>query len=483
MMVPRPFSDEVIMNSITVENVYGPDANQDQETRLPGEEMHHGASHSARETSNPGSEDLIADRRRPTSNTRKNNVLLYGGVGMVALLMAGGYFLSRPTTINRPLPSTQSRIIHQVGVAPQGLIPLAPAATLANVQVKMPPASVHQKYMPQPPSTELSQLEQLQSGAQANFPPTPIGPAPNSSIVRPYREPLADTANPTPAVGIAKPLLQAVPGAPQASHVTAIAAHSPGTATPAPAPSGSPATALQAAAQISTPPPATRPIVVGGNPIPNPTNSITASAVPVTSAIGPEVLQPPPGTVTLAAAQAGALSSAQQTQLFQLVTDLATMERTDRINEAVLSGQVEEMSGLLTAKLADFDRRLSIQEAQNAVSGAMQAGSNAALTAAIAAPPAAVPSVPEGSSAPTAFSPPAATPASIPAIPPGSGTAVAIQYHVQAASPGLAMLSPVSGGVPLEAQVGDTIPGYGKVTGVIQQGDSWVVQTSSGNIE
>jgi hypothetical protein len=46
------------------------------------------------------------------------------------------------------------------------------------------------------------------------------------------------------------------------------------------------------------------------------------------------------------------------------------------------------------------------------------------------------------------------------------------------------MLSVVGGdGSPLEVQVGDIIPGYGKVLGVVQQGDSWVVQTQSGNIE
>jgi hypothetical protein len=46
------------------------------------------------------------------------------------------------------------------------------------------------------------------------------------------------------------------------------------------------------------------------------------------------------------------------------------------------------------------------------------------------------------------------------------------------------MLSVVGGdGSPLEVQVGDIIPGYGKVLAVVQQGDSWIVQTQSGNIE
>jgi hypothetical protein len=46
------------------------------------------------------------------------------------------------------------------------------------------------------------------------------------------------------------------------------------------------------------------------------------------------------------------------------------------------------------------------------------------------------------------------------------------------------MLSVVGGsGAPLEVQTGDTIPGWGRVLAVVQQGDSWVVQTSSGNID
>jgi hypothetical protein len=61
--------------------------------------------------------------------------------------------------------------------------------------------------------------------------------------------------------------------------------------------------------------------------------------------------------------------------------------------------------------------------------------------------------------------------------------AVPAQYQVQAASPGLAMLSVVGGGGSIEVQTGDVIPGYGKVLGVVQQGNSWVVKTASGNIQ
>jgi hypothetical protein len=164
------------------------------------------------------------------------------------------------------------------------------------------------------------------------------------------------------------------------------------------------------------------------------------------------------------------------------VTQLGTLERNDEIRQAVLAGQVQQLTLLLSGKMADYDRRLSMLEAQTAVSGAVQAASNTTVTAAIAAAPLAAPTAP-ASSPPVLSSAPAAG-AAIPASPPSNGPAAAAQYHVQAASPGLAMLSAVGGnGSPLEVQTGDIIPGYGKVLGVVQQGDSWVVQTQSGNIE
>jgi hypothetical protein len=73
------------------------------------------------------------------------------------------------------------------------------------------------------------------------------------------------------------------------------------------------------------------------------------------------------------------------------------------------------------------------------------------------------------------------------AVPLPSQPAVPQQYHVQAASPGLAMLTTVdrSGGdgSQIEVQVGDTLPGYGHVLSVMQQGTSWVVKTDSGLIQ
>ena len=61
------------------------------------------------------------------------------------------------------------------------------------------------------------------------------------------------------------------------------------------------------------------------------------------------------------------------------------------------------------------------------------------------------------------------------------------RYHVQAASPGLAMLSELDPSGGEEAQVpvapGDNLPGYGNVISIAQRGSSWVVGTQHGLIQ
>ena len=56
-----------------------------------------------------------------------------------------------------------------------------------------------------------------------------------------------------------------------------------------------------------------------------------------------------------------------------------------------------------------------------------------------------------------------------------------------AASPGLAMLSELdrSGGEgsQIQVQVGDQVPGHGKITAIQQRGTAWVVKTAAGDIQ
>jgi hypothetical protein len=59
-------------------------------------------------------------------------------------------------------------------------------------------------------------------------------------------------------------------------------------------------------------------------------------------------------------------------------------------------------------------------------------------------------------------------------------------YRIQAASPGLAMLTAVDGSPddrPVEVAIGTELPGYGKVRSIEQHGEAWVVKADRGSIE
>jgi hypothetical protein len=475
-----PFFDEVIMSSVTVDSVYGTDSEAHEVARLPGEALDYTGSDEAREkTAAPGTDGLFAAPDGRSRASGKNNFPLYAGVGVVALLMAAGYVLVHSARSHHPLQATQTSTVHLAGVPPRAIAPLAPSASLANVPLpKSPPAILHQKYVSQPLSVELSELDSFRLGMPPSnrgiIPPQGLSsPGVQGAPQEPYPPPTAITGSTAEAAptGLLAPHKQGATPNLGANSATAFA--------------GSP---LKLASNLPPKPP---------TPVVTPTAIAPGGQVSVLAKYGATTAPqaaPAPGVppiqtsaATLAAAQAGALSPAQQTQLLQLVTELATMERDDRIKQAVLTADVEQLSALTTNKLQDYDRRLSMLEAQTAVSGAEQVGSSSAVEAAIAPAPVVPVPAPANSSSP-GVSPPQATPAKATTptstVLPATAPTVAAQYHVQAASPGLAMLSVVGGdGSPLEVQVGDIIPGYGKVLAVVQQGDSWIVQTQSGNIE
>lgn len=468
------------MNSVTVDSVYGTDPEAHVVARLPGEALDHtGPDEVSEKPAVPGPEGLFVEPEQRSRTSGKNNLPLYAGVGMVALLMAAGYVIIHSAKPHHPLQATQTSTAHLVGVPPVAIAPLAPSASLANVPVPKSPATIlHHKYVPQPLSAELNELDSFRLGTPSNNPgisqPQALPSAGEATVLSPL-PPDAASNHPTTPPAASTGLL--------AAHVPPAAPDTSAKPAPAPASSGSPLKLANAAQPKPTLALIAPPAINPGGQVSLPAFSgatITPQAAPT---LGTPAKQA--GGMTLAAAQAGALSPTQQTQLFQLVTELATLERDDRIKQAVLTYDVEQLSDLTTKKLEDDDRRLSMLEAQTAVSGAMQAGSNGTVQAAIApAPvvPATAPSNPSNASgAPSAQAEPT-VPSATTSL--STGSTVAAKYHVQAASPGLAMLSVVGGdGSPLEVQVGDIIPGYGKVLGVVQQGDSWVVQTQSGNIE
>jgi hypothetical protein len=153
-------------------------------------------------------------------------------------------------------------------------------------------------------------------------------------------------------------------------------------------------------------------------------------------------------------------TSGQIAQLAAIVTRL-----TGQVKD--LQGAVQTMSSGSETKFADLTRRVSMSESKNAVAAAERASDSQGV---------------EGSA---------------PASPRVAGqsqsartkTASANQkhnYHIQAASPGLAMLSAIDWGAdsrPVEIAIGTDLPGYGKVRSIEQHGQAWIVKTDRGEIE
>ena len=163
------------------------------------------------------------------------------------------------------------------------------------------------------------------------------------------------------------------------------------------------------------------------------------------------------------------MTDEQQVQVLELVTQMAAMVRDLKQQTASLRADFAKTQADEHARLDDFERRITLAEARDAISAATAVPSQAA-PAAPAASAAAPVSVVRAS---------AALPVDVPAE--------AKRYRVQAASPGLAMLTEVErgggDGAQLEIMVGDTIPGWGRVKSVEQRGTTWVVTTEHGVIE
>jgi hypothetical protein len=165
------------------------------------------------------------------------------------------------------------------------------------------------------------------------------------------------------------------------------------------------------------------------------------------------------------------MAEPQQVQVLQLVTELGTLVRDQRVEIAQLRQDQQNLDQRVDGSLTDFGRRLSLAEARGAVAAAMDLRTASTPVAPVASAPVAI--VPT----PVAARAPAPKPAD--ATPP--------RYHVQAASPGLAMLSVLdaSGGEEQQLPVspGDSVPGWGKVISISQRGATWIVKTEHGLIQ
>lgn len=391
--------------------------------------------------------------------------------------------------------------------------PLAPSAALAAVHLVPPPAAVvRPPYKPPPQGQELAEVLELgktrtpgltvppAAKAAPFHPPAvshPAAPTTSAAPVAASGTPAGHPAGHPPHPSGTAPSTALAPTAPPANKVAGGAATGSRAGTPdlkiatvSNAPAGAAADKGVTSPSGTTPDPA-----VKSSPAP----ATPPKAIPVASPAPPAhlaMVTPSNALNTATELQAAPMASDQQVQVLELVTQLATLIRDERTEIGDLQVDVRKSEGSTSAKLADFERRLALLEAGSALDAASgrltPPGAGAAATRPAA--PGAASKVPAAlASAKTALAGaskarpptrPAATPTPS-AGGPGS-SAGPLQYHVQAASPGLAMLAQVDrgggDGAQLQVQVGDTIPGYGRVLSVEQQGTNWVVRTEHGTI-
>jgi hypothetical protein len=169
------------------------------------------------------------------------------------------------------------------------------------------------------------------------------------------------------------------------------------------------------------------------------------------------------------------MTDTQQLQVLELVTQLGVLVRDQRVEIAQLRTDQQNLKQRVDSSITDFGRRISLAEARGAVNAAMGTG---------VVPPQT--STPAGAAGPDTGVAQVASKAVAPATPPTADSSTH-RYHVQAASPGLAMLSELdaSGGEERQLPVapGEDVPGWGKVVSIVQQGTSWMVKTERGVIQ
>ncbi|MDU7519798.1 MAG: hypothetical protein E7K72_00145 [Roseomonas mucosa] len=454
----------------------------------------------------------------PTGRGRRRARLMAGVALGVVLLAAGGAFMISPFNTVYPLDlgGTATRLRGAVETARQAIMPaqrapelIAPAARIATAPDPVPVPPVQRETPARQPVEE--QVREI-----IGFQTPPAHPAARVTEPVPLARRLGETpqradAGAGAARAAASPAATA-PAAPSAPHGMAAVPPSPASASASasagassPEESGTamatmPATPTLAAARPEGPPPATVPAPIGlppasavpGNPpgapapeAPRPAPaSVTAPvaggiAMPAPVAVNPvpvpagntsQGATPDPGAIA-AHLRPAPMSTPQQVEVLGLVTAIGTMVRDLREENRQLRADMAAARGRIEESVADLSRRVALAEARGAVAVAMGGPEPTAV---------AVPAVARGA------------PSVAPAAP---RTAVAApraddvrrRYRVQAASPGLAMLSEVDNssesGVQLQVAVGDQVPGYGRITAIAQQGATWVVRTERGNIQ
>lgn len=412
--------------------------------------------------------------------------LLAGAAIVGVCVIAGGVFVLSPYNHLVPVPAKVAAVVHNVaqeaGIKLER--PLAPSASLASVALPDRPNTVAvPKYVPKGRNENLNELLAMgPSGAPASTAAAPSSSrtaagvpaaAPDGPRIIPHEPGTSVAAEPASALAaVAAPAApaspnQSIPARPTSditdAIIRAVQGHPEPGAEPVPSPQAQRPAAPAAAALAEPVRVAPEPVVVA------PVQQVVAAPVPV------------PDTDAASRAQrllAGPMSSDEQVKVLELVTQMATMVRDQRTQIGALRADFAKTKLDDQARLADFARRVDLAEATRAVAAAT---GNDSVT--IPLPPAPMGPNPAAVRPVMAMGPVTVTRADM-AVP--AAASEAKHYRVQAASPGLALLSEVErgggDGAQIQVIVGGTIPGYGRVKSIAQIGSSWSVKTESGDI-
>jgi len=390
--------------------------------------------------------ELGVGSARPAPAPAKPRRPLFARKGAIAVVLMTGVAAAAITVLNWPHPSHPPAVEPGM-LADQPTKLMAPSAALATVSPREEPNVAGER--PQVHETRREEIREVLSlkGLKATAAPLAASPPSMPSAVAGH-------------VTVAKP---AVPTPDPAG----AAGPTPRVSAPAPSPAPvSPVADAKAAKVASLPPPASAPAIVppvAAAPVQGAEEPGLGEAAQIESRIGKleaALNERSNATVTRADVdKAQTLTSDQIARLAAIVTRL-----TGQVKD--LQDQVRTESVGSQEKLADLTRRVSMSESRSAVAVAERANVSQAAEA-----PAASAKV-EGQAQSVRMN--------------VAGVDQKRNYRIQAASPGLAMLSAIDGGPddrPIEVAPGTDLPGYGKVRSIEQHGQAWIVKADRGSIE
>jgi hypothetical protein len=191
-------------------------------------------------------------------------------------------------------------------------------------------------------------------------------------------------------------------------------------------------------------------------PLPIATGDTTPPrALPIGTAGGPATLATIAHPVQTAThLVAGPLTPKSEIPVLSLVSQLGVLVAQLRDENEALAHQVATLQATTTRRLDTFSRTLHLDEAKSALALAVQPAQ-----------------APRATIHPHIFQSHSAVPA---------GKIPASSYRIIASSPGVAIIS--RDGRTDEVSVGDVVPGVGRVLSVTEDGTSWVVNTTHGQI-